>query len=232
MKQRCNLRAILITGALAVALAGCRDKPGTSSGPGASATSGRPNVLLITLDTTRADRLGCYRYAKARTPAIDSLAAGGMRFDNAFSHVPLTLPSHASLLTGMLPPEHGLHDNARGKLGPEPVCLAEILRGRGYKTAAFVASFVLAKQFGLERGFDVYDDRMPAAKGDHSIYAYTQPGNVVADRALEWLAARGDERFFCWVHFFDPHAPYTPPEPFDRASRMATTARSPSWTRR
>ena len=169
------------------------------------------NVLLITLDTTRADRLGCYGYAGAETPALDNLARGGVRFSRAYTHVPLTLCSHATMMTGLLPPEHGLRDNGWGSLDPSIPTLAESFRSRGYRTAAFLASFSLDKRFGLNRGFDMYDDRMePAVRGGELLTMET-PGNVVCDRALAWLEKNGRKRFFCWVHFYDPHLPYAPP---------------------
>ena len=172
------------------------------------------NVLIITLDTTRADRLGCYGYPQAETPALDRLASGGLRFARAYSHVPLTLPSHATIMTGRLPPEHGLRDNGRGALGPDIPTLAETFRRHGYRTAAFVATFSLDKRFGLNRGFEVYDDRMQPASKEDELLEMENPGDVVCDRALAWLAQRSRERFFCWVHFYDPHAPYVPPEPY------------------
>ncbi len=215
MRRRYRAPLALITAAtvlgavLAWTLPGCR--------PGRQPPAGPPklNVLLITLDTTRADRVGCYGYAKAETPALDALAAKGLRFENAFAHVPLTLPSHASMLTGLLPPEHGLHDNGRGKLGPGPVTLAALFSRRGGKTAAFLASFVLDKQFGLARGFGVYDDRMtPPADDSDDVFRRENPANTVADRALAWLEQNAGEPFFCWAHFFDPHLPCEPPEPY------------------
>ncbi|MCG3178734.1 MAG: Photosystem I assembly protein Ycf3 [Phycisphaerae bacterium] len=174
----------------------------------------RPNVLLITLDTTRADRLGCYGHAAARTPALDSLAAAGVRFARAQTHVPLTLPSHATIMTGLLPPETGLADNGRGRLGPGHAVLAEMLGDRGYDCAAFLASFVLDHRFGLSRGFATYDDRMKVPEDDDDVYLRENSADVVCNRALAWLADRGDKPFFCWVHFYDPHLPYDPPEPF------------------
>ena len=175
----------------------------------------RPNVLLITLDTTRADRLGCYGCAEAGTPALDRLAREGLRFTRACSHTPLTLPSHATIFTGRYPPEHGLRDNMHHRLGKDTPTLATKLKALGYRTAAFVASYDLDRQFGLARGFDVYDDRMsPPAKGD-SVYERENRADVVADRALAWLAQNAGQPFFCWVHFYDPHAPYDPPPPFN-----------------
>ncbi len=174
----------------------------------------RYNVLLITLDTTRADRLGCYGHTGAHTPALDALAASGVRFTRAYTHAPLTLPSHAAILTGLLPPEHGLHDNGRGRLRRDLPTLAELSSGQGYRTAAFLASFVLDKRFGLDRGFEVYDDRMAPPRKPGDLLGMENPANVVADRALSWLEQHADEPFFCWVHFFDPHLPYAPPEPY------------------
>ncbi|MFN0199720.1 MAG: sulfatase-like hydrolase/transferase, partial [Planctomycetaceae bacterium] len=120
--------------------------------------SPRRNVLLITLDTTRADRLGCYRHEGALTPVIDRLAQRGVVFERAYAPVPLTLPSHASMLTGLYPPEHGLHNNGQGALPHELPTLATTLQSNGYDTGAFVAAFVLEKKFGLDRGFGTYDD--------------------------------------------------------------------------
>jgi len=174
----------------------------------------RYNVLLITLDTTCADRLGCYGHTVAHTPALDALAASGVRFTKAYTHAPLTLPSHASILTGLLPPEHGLHDNGRGRLRRDLPTLAELSSGQGYRTAAFLASFVLDKRFGLNRGFEVYDDRMAPPRKPGDLFGMENPANVVADRALSWLEQHADQPFFCWVHFFDPHLPYAPPEPY------------------
>ena len=170
------------------------------------------NVLLITLDTTRADRLGCYGYDRAETPALDRLARNGTLFTRTYSHVPLTLPSHATILTGLLPPEHGVRDNGRGALDPSFFTLAVSFRARGYRTAAFLASFVLDKRFGLNRGFDTYEDRMQPAAKSEELLEMRNTGDVVCDRALAWLRQNGDNPFFCWVHFYDPHFPCTPPE--------------------
>ncbi len=170
----------------------------------ADSPSARPSILLVTLDTTRADSIG----PEARgveTPAFDALAARGLRFRQAYATVPETLPSHASLLTGLHPAGHGVHENAR-YLGPEHPLLAERLGASGYDTAAFVSSFVLARRFGLARGFAHYDDDLPAGRSERSARETT-------DRALAWLDGSSGPRF-AWVHYFDPHAPYEPPEPF------------------
>src|SRR6185503_2994896 len=125
------------------------------------------NVLLVTLDTTRADRLGCYGYAGARTGRLDRLAAEGVRFANAFADAPITLPSHASLLTGLHPFEHGVRNNGNFHLPDRFETLATVLGRRGYRTAAFVSAFVLDRRYGLARGFQTYDDRTdPGADGD------------------------------------------------------------------
>jgi arylsulfatase A-like enzyme/Tfp pilus assembly protein PilF len=170
----------------------------------------RINVILVTLDTTRADRIGCYGYAPARTPALDSLAKTGVVFDRAYTPVPLTLPAHASMLTGLYPPEHGLLVNGRGRLGDETPVLADLLRDAGYETGAFVASFVLDSKFGLERGFQVYDDDLSSAGPAHDSSHRRRGGDQVVESALHWLKQRADRPYFCWIHLFDAHAAYDP----------------------
>ncbi len=168
------------------------------------------NVLLITLDTTRADRLGCYGYSPASTPVLDRLAKKGVLFERAYAPVPLTLPSHASMLTGLYPPEHGLRNNGKAALSPGLPTLATELQASGYETGAFVAAFVLDHKFGLQRGFDTYDDDLSLS--DHSLDGHHQyrDGSLVIDAALKWLRPRIQTRkpFFCWVHLFDAHFPY------------------------
>ncbi len=172
-----------------------------------------PNLLLITMDTTRADRLGCYAFPDALTPALDGLAAGGTLFEQAETCVPITLPSHTTMLTGLYPPESGIRVNGAGKLSPSIPLLSEILQLRGYRTGAFVAASVLHSQYGLNRGFDFYDDRdtLPPKNGDAHAELY-RPANRVVDSALEWLSRHrlnnaDGKPFFCWVHLFDPHTP-------------------------
>jgi len=193
------------------ATSGCNrsDSPIPSAIPG-------ENVLLITLDTTRADRIGCYGHKAAKTPALDAIAARGLLFDNAIAQVPLTLPSHCALMTGRQPREFGIRVNNQAALGDAHPTLAFIFKQRGYQTAAFVASFVLDSRFGLDRGFDLYDDEMSNASIRTRKLDWVRPANVVADRAIAWLDAHKKDPFFCWVHFFDPHDPYTPPNPFPR----------------
>lgn len=166
------------------------------------------NVLLITLDTTRADRLGCYGYSLAKTPVLDRLAKRGVLFERAYAPVPLTLPSHATMMTGLYPPEHGLRNNGQAALPSGLPTLATELKAAGYDTGAFVAAFVLDHKFGLQRGFDKYDDDLSLA--DPTLHGHHQyrDGSLVIDAALRWLRPRARKPYFCWVHLFDPHYPY------------------------
>jgi arylsulfatase A-like enzyme/tetratricopeptide (TPR) repeat protein len=163
---------------------------------------------MITLDTTRADRLGCYGYERALTPRLDALASSGVVFDRAVSVAPLTLPAHASLFTGLYPVETGLFTNARGRLPDSIPTLAEVLKRRGYDTAGFVASFVLNRKFGLDRGFTKYDDDFDSDEPAPDALHRQRSAAAVVDSALAWLAEKRSKPFFCWVHFYDPHAPY------------------------
>ncbi len=178
------------------------------------------NVVLITLDTLRADRLGCYGYGGAETLHLDKLAGGGVRFADAVCTAPLTLPSHSSILTGDYPPRHGVRDNGTYRLTGEKQTLAEVLGNSGYDTAAFIASFVLDRRYGTSQGFDVYDDRIGRYSGDEGERTRDpeRSGDKVVDSALKWLEKHNQEAgttpFFAWVHLYDPHAPYLPPEPW------------------
>lgn len=177
--------------------------------------SSHPDVLLVTIDTLRADHLGCYGDGGAATPVVDALAARGVRFPNAVAHVPLTLPSHTSILTGLTPLRHGVRNNAGFVLGSDVPTIAERFTKAGYQTAAFVSGFPVHHRFGLGRGFAVYDDRFP--RGDDTARpAYIERrGDQTVASALAWLRqATASGPVFVWVHLFDPHAPYDPPEPF------------------
>jgi len=185
------------------------------SGKSGVKRDGRLNVLLVTLDTTRADRLGCYGYSRGRTPNLDALAAGGVLFQNAYTHVPLTLPSHCSIMTGTTPLVHGVHNNGSYVLAPEHTTLAERLKARGYSTAAFVASFSVDSRFGLDQGFDLYDDNFQPGLPLKPVNS-ERPADAVAALFSAWLDGQAGEPFFAWVHFFDPHLPYRPPAPYDR----------------
>src|SRR5262245_49569433 len=168
----------------------------------------KPPVLLITLDTTRADRLGCYGYGGGRTPVLDALAEGGVLCERAYTVAPLTLPAHASLLTGLYPAENGVRTNGRGRLDDEIPTLAEVFRRQGYDTGAFVASFVLDRKFGLARGFKTYDDDFGGDEPVTDALHRQRHGKAVVDAALAWLKEKRSGPFFCWVHLYDPHFPY------------------------
>ncbi len=171
------------------------------------------NVVVVTLDTVRADHLGCYGHTDALTPTIDGLARRGLRFEHAIAPTPMTLPSHSSLFTGLDPPGHGVRNNGTYSLAEEQLTLAEILHGAGYRTAAFVGAYVLDARYGLAQGFEHYDDD---CNPDGVVYRGTGFNERSADQvtrsAMRWLKQqRGNERFFAWVHYFDAHHPYAPP---------------------
>jgi choline-sulfatase len=173
------------------------------------------NLVLITIDTLRADHVGAYGYARGRTPTLDGLAGRGARFDRAYAAAPITLPSHATLLTGRYPPGHGARDNGMRIAASIPT-IASTLRAQGFRTAAFVAAFPLDHQFGLDRGFEVYSDRL--GRGADGKPANERPASQVVDEAIAWLRTLpagpnlpSAPAFFLWVHFFEPHAPYGNP---------------------
>lgn len=186
------------------------------------------DVVLVTLDTLRADRLSLYGAGAAQTPNLEWLASQGVVFENAYSPIPATLPSHASILTGAYPKELGIHDNGLYRLDESRVTLAERLHQAGYATAAFVSAFVLDSRFRLDQGFELYDDEMdfpiqpplrisgdPQDAFDRQLAAPSQRrASVVTDRALAWLEEAHRRPFFLWVHYFDAHQPYQAPEPF------------------
>ena len=174
-----------------------------------------PNVLVVTIDTLRADHLGCYGYKQIRTPTIDALAADGVRFERAYTPVPITLPSHTVIFTGTYPPLNGMHDFSGNRLNSEQATLASTLKAQGYTTAAVVASAVLDSRFGLNRGFDFYYDHFDFNRLQESnLDEMERPGNVVADQVLHWLSKNYEKRFFLWMHLYDPHYPYRPPAPY------------------
>jgi arylsulfatase A-like enzyme/Tfp pilus assembly protein PilF len=173
------------------------------------------NVLLVTIDTLRADHVGAYGGNGGVTPTIDDFAKTGLRFARAYAHVPLTLPSHATLMTASYPTRNGVHDNGTFHLGDASPTLAAALKSGGYRTAAFVGAFVLDARFGLNRGFDVYDDRLRGSSSDLDLVQRT--ADQVLAPAYDWIVnTASSERapWFAWVHLYDPHEPYAPPEPF------------------
>ena len=183
--------------------------------PAFAAPVGGPNVVLITIDTLRADHIGCYGYGQIRTPNIDALAADGARFERAYTAVPVTLPSHTVMFTGTYPMLSGMHDFAANKLNPTQPTLASVLKEHGYATAAVIGSAVLDSRFGLNRGFDFYYDHFDFNRLQESnLEEMERPGNLVADVALDWLSKNYSRKFFLWMHLYDPHYPYRPPPPY------------------
>ncbi len=203
---------ILAALAAALALSGC--------GWGSKPSAPRPNLLLITMDTTRADHLGAYGDAAAATPNLDRLAREGVACDRAIAVAPLTLPSHVSMLTGLYPPRHGVRDNADFRLPESETTLAEHLKAQGYATGAVVGAYVLSGSLGLAQGFDKYDEPKPPKisrpMGAEVRFApiLERKAKDVTDAALAVLEGLGSGPFFLWVHYYDPHAEYHPPEPF------------------
>jgi arylsulfatase A-like enzyme/predicted Zn-dependent protease len=174
-------------------------------------TTPRLNIILVTLDTTRADHLGAYGYKRGQTQSFDAFARRGVVFERAYAPAPVTLPSHATMLTGLYPPEHGLRVNGIGRLERHVPLLPEILKQNGYSTGAFIAAVVLDSQFGLDRGFDHYDDDLSKGRSsDHHFGERRREGAAVMDSALEWLEKQTSRPFFCWIHLYDAHAPYDP----------------------
>lgn len=171
-----------------------------------------PSLLLVTIDTLRADRVGVYGYGPPTTPHLDALAGRGVRFAFAQSASPLTGPSHATLLTGQYPPVHGVRDNVRFPLAPGVTTLAERLKRKGFETAAFVGAYPLAAAFGFGRGFDHFDEGLHPSGAMGGVAE--RPGNEVAAAAVQWLRARPRGRVLAWVHLFDPHEPYAPPDDY------------------
>ena len=186
----------------------------------ASRAPRHPNLLLITIDTLRADHVGAYGATTGATPSLDALAAAGVRFDQVQTAVPLTGPSHATILTGQYPPAHGVRGNVVFTLGSKYPTIATLLKRQGYQTAAFVGAYPVAGAFGFSQGFDTFnEDFHETTPGDPGA---ERRANEVADSALRWLdstsapasGAARNRPFFAWLHFYDPHAPYTPPPPY------------------
>jgi choline-sulfatase len=225
--------APLLCVALATFGAGCSRKEGdvpARSGSAAAKAENpaphrltfRPNLLLVTLDTVRFDHLGCYGNKGVETPGLDRLAREGLLVEQAVAVAPLTLPSHASILTGLYPPRHGVRDNSDFRLPAAVTTLAEHLKSQGYATEAVVGSVVLSSSLGLEQGFDRYDEpaaipRETAPRG-HALFrpVLERPAAAVTDAAIVALDQTGEKPFFLWVHYYDPHQPYAPPEPYAR----------------
>ena len=209
--RRSRTRPVLIVLALVLAVAAILVFGPGRAWFGRSATPPR-NVLLITLDTTRPDHLGCYGDAQARTPNLDGLAREGVRFARVYAPAPLTLPSHTSIMTGLYPARHDVRNNGH-ELSAKWPTLAAILKARGFATAAFVSSFSVDSRFGLGRGFDVYDDTFDVQAPLKGANAERRAEATFA-RFSRWLDGGASGRFFAWVHYYDPHLPYDPPSPY------------------
>ncbi|MGE0813574.1 MAG: sulfatase-like hydrolase/transferase [Vicinamibacterales bacterium] len=210
--------AAVLVGLAAVAAACARQAP--PAGAGLVPGTGRGfNVLLVTIDTLRRDRVGAYGHPGGLTPTLDALSARGVRFAHAFSHVPLTLPAHTSILTGRTPVHHGVHLNGSARLDEAVPTLATTLKAAGYRTGAFVGAFVLDARYGLTRGFDRYDDHYGTDTDSRSFAFAERPGADVVQAAGDWILAPGAAApWLAWVHLFDPHAPYAAPADY-RAGR-------------
>lgn len=173
------------------------------------------NIVLFTIDTLRADHLGCYGYDKVRSPQIDRLAKEGILFEQNIAQAPLTLPSHSSILTGTRPLYHGVRDNGGFYLEESHHTLAESLKNKGYATGAFVGAFVLDSRWGLDQGFDTYYDNFDLTKYKTvSLDSVQRRGDEVLAEAYKWLEGQSQQKFFAWIHLYDPHTPYDPPEPY------------------
>jgi arylsulfatase A-like enzyme/thioredoxin-like negative regulator of GroEL len=208
-----------------LSLSACATAPPPTAQTAVIPDDQRPErVVLITIDTLRADYVGSYGSKSSRTPTLDRLAANGVRFATTISPTPMTMPSHTSLMTGLDPTLHGVHSNAKFRLNDGIPTLAEQFQAHGFATAAFLSSVVLDRRYGLARGFDIYDDRMGFR---HNIQGATggyaeRTADQVVDATLEWLEV-APSRFFLWVHFYDPHGSYDPPRGF-RPKQITTTA--------
>lgn len=206
------LRTAIVLGLLSL-LYVVADRGGVAVPP--AAAEPKANVVFITVDTLRADHLGCYGYAAIQTPNIDQLARAGARFTQAYTPVPVTLPAHTALLTGAFPMATGMHDFSGNKLPANTATLARVLHDHGYATAAFIGSAVLDSRFGLNQGFDTYFDHFDFSRLlETNLDQMERRGDLVMDEALRWLKLNPPQPFLLWVHLYDPHDPYTPPEPY------------------
>lgn len=187
----------------------------------------KPNIIFISIDTLRADRLACYGYERIKTPNINFIAKRGVLFTQAICQVPITLPSHASMFTGLNPTSHNVRENGTFRLDDSERTLAEILKEDGYKTAAFIGGFPLDSRFGLNKGFDFYDDDLSDRKDQetirrkrswqgHKVSIFERKAISVIESAIKWLSSNRKRSFFLFIHLFDPHISYSPPEPFKK----------------
>jgi len=174
----------------------------------------KPDIILVTIDTLRADSVGFAGNTKVKTPFLDKLASEGLVFANAHAHNVITLPSHTNILTGLYPYQHGVRDNAGYKLSPKFETVATMLRRAGYATGAFIGAYPLDARFGLNQGFDTYDDNYGKGAATLDFTIQERPATAVLDAAAKWWNGNAGKKRFLWIHLYDPHAPYRPPEPF------------------
>ncbi len=207
-------------GVLLIGLAVWFLRPGAPAGPSPVRREPGLSILLITIDTLRADALGSYGALGAETTWLDRVAAGGVRFERAYAHNTVTLPSHANILSGRYPLEHGIRDNSGFRFPSDMATLATTLAARGYRTGAFVSAFAVDSRFGLDVGFEVYDDSFVNVDQQDAFLMQERPGVETVARAKDWLDGVGNDPFFLWVHVYDPHFPYQPPPEFE--GRFAT----------
>ncbi|HUJ15219.1 MAG TPA: sulfatase-like hydrolase/transferase [Thermoanaerobaculia bacterium] len=201
------MRRIFLLAFILLTAAACR-------GRFVSAPSNKTPVILISIDTLRSDHLPAYGYKGVATPNIDALRADSILYERAYSHVPLTLPSHTSILTGMLPADNGVHDNIGFTVSKSTPMIQELLKQNGYVTGAAVSAFVLRKETGISRGFDFYDDEVEPLGDDRMIGRVQRDGNITRAALEKWIDANSDKPFFAFLHLYEPHTPYTPPEPY------------------
>ncbi len=195
---------------LAASLLACHQRESAGTAP----SGDKPDVILVTIDTVRADSVGFSGNANVKTPFLDKLASEGIVFANAHAHNVVTLPSHTNILTGLYPYQHGVRENAGYKLAPKYETVATMLRRAGYATSAFVGAYPLDSRYGLNEGFDTYDDNYGKGAGTLDFTVQERPATAVLDAAAKWWSANSGRKRFLWIHLYDPHAPYNPPEPF------------------
>ncbi len=212
-------RIVLIVAAVAILAAGAWLYWSKGPAPGTAITSNGP-VILISIDTLRADRLPAYGYKGTQTPAIDRLIADGVLFENAYSHSPQTLPAHTSILSGQLPFEHGVRDNVGFTVKPEQRFVQHALKDAGFATGGFVSSYVLRRQVGFNLGFDQFDDEMPPAAPDRSLGQMQRAGMDTLAAANIWLDKQPSPKLFLFFHIYEPHRPYAPPQHIKAGNRL------------
>jgi arylsulfatase A-like enzyme/Flp pilus assembly protein TadD len=207
------VKAGLALALAALAISSCRK--------GESLASQGVPVVLISVDTLRADHLPAYGYRNVETPHLDALRKDSVLFENAYSHVPLTLPSHASLFTGLLPPQHGVRDNLGYALSSGPTTLAAYMKSKGYATGGAVSSIVLSHVTGVNRGFDFYEDTVEPDRTGQTLSRVQRHGDETAALLTDWIGPRADSPFLAFLHIFEPHTPYEPPEPYKSRYALA-----------